>query len=77
VAELQFVVETIDKTGLDLYLSETKSLTEADWTADSWAAFASARGTAQTVTANKGATQQEVDDASDALAAAVANLVKA
>jgi hypothetical protein len=58
-------------------LSETKSLTEADWTADSWAAFASARETAQTLTSDKGAAQEQVDDAADALAAAVAALVKA
>ena len=77
VAELQFIVETIDFSALNLYLSESKSLTETDWTAGSWAAFASARETAQTVADDKGATQEEVDATATALAAAVAALVKA
>jgi hypothetical protein len=75
-AEVQFLISAIDKTGLDLYLSETEALTESDWTADSWAAFSAARETAVSTSADKGATQQEVDEASDALATAIEGLTK-
>jgi hypothetical protein len=77
VAELQFIVKTVDKTALDLYLSETRSLTETDWTTDSWANLVSARDAAQTVTADKGATQETVDGATDVLKTAIASLVQA
>ncbi|MEV3935294.1 putative Ig domain-containing protein [Glycomyces sp. NPDC049804] len=75
-AEVQFLVSAIDKTGLDLYLTEAGALSESDWTADSWTAFATARDAAQTVADDKGATQEEVDEATDALAAATAGLTK-
>ena len=77
MAELQFIVKTIDKTALNLYLSESASLTEAAWTAESWADFASARDHAQTVAADKGTSQEEVDETTDTLAAAIASLLKA
>ncbi|MFC3493415.1 putative Ig domain-containing protein [Glycomyces rhizosphaerae] len=75
-AEVQFIASAIDKTGLDLYLTETAELAEADWTADSWAAFTAARETAVAVDENKGATQEEVDQSADNLAAAIEGLTK-
>ncbi len=76
-AEMQFIASAIDKTGLALYLSESESLAEADWTADSWATFEAARETAQTTNEDKGATQEAVDEAADNLAAAIEGLTKA
>ncbi|HEX2143773.1 MAG TPA: discoidin domain-containing protein, partial [Glycomyces sp.] len=76
-AEVQFLIPAIDKTGLDLYLSESESLAESDWTADSWAAFTEAREVAAALSADKGATQEEVDAAADAFAEAIEGLTKA
>lgn len=36
LAELQFIVEAIDKSGLAVHLDDASKLTEGDWTADSW-----------------------------------------
>ncbi|WP_457965604.1 putative Ig domain-containing protein [Arthrobacter sp. D1-29] len=77
VAELQFIVETIDKSGLAVYLVDAKALTEGGWTADSWAAFAAARDAATAVNGNKGASQEEVDQAADKLAQAIKGLTAA
>lgn len=76
-AEVQFVVPGVDKTGLDLYLTEAASLTEGGWTAGSWAALAAARDAAAAVNGNTGATQEEVDRAAAELAAAIKGLTKA
>jgi hypothetical protein len=77
VAELQFIVEVIDKSALAVHLDDASELTEADWTADSWAAFTAARDTAAGANDDKGATQAEVDEAAGGLAAAIEGLVKA
>jgi hypothetical protein len=77
IAELQFIVEVIDKSGLAVYLDDAGKLTEADWTADSWAALTEAREAATTVNEDKGATQEEVNTAADALVGAIEGLVKA
>ncbi|WP_205326096.1 putative Ig domain-containing protein [Glycomyces sp. YM15] len=77
VAELQFLVAVIDKSGLAVHLDDAAELTEAGWTADSWSALVAARDAATTVNGDKGATQEEVDTASDALAAAIDGLTKA
>jgi putative Ig domain-containing protein len=76
LAELQFVRVPVDATGLDLYLEETGELSEADWTAGSWADLTEAResGLALRET-GANPTQAEVDAATDAIAAAVAALV--
>ncbi|MBA2945475.1 discoidin domain-containing protein [Streptomyces himalayensis] len=78
LAELQFVRVPLDVTGLDLLLEETGGLSEADWTAASWADLTEAReaGLALRKT-GANPTQAEVDAASDAIAAAVAALVAA
>jgi hypothetical protein len=77
VAELQFLVTVIDKTGLGVLLGDAAALTEAEWTADSWAAMSAARDAAQAATDEKGASQEEVDAAAAALADAIAGLTKA
>jgi hypothetical protein len=77
VAELQFLVTVIDKTGLGVLLGDAAALKEADWTADSWAAMVAARDAAQAATDDKGASQEEVDTAASALADAIAGLTKA
>lgn len=76
-AEVQFLVPGVDKTGLDLYLTEAAALTEGGWTAGSWAALAAARDAATAVNGNKGATQEEVDQAADELAEAIKGLTAA
>jgi hypothetical protein len=75
-AEVQFLVTAIDKTGLDLYLSESESLNQSDWTPESWAALTATRDDAQTVADDNDATQGKVDTAADALAEAIAALVE-
>jgi hypothetical protein len=75
-AEVQFIASALDKTGLALYLSESEALAEADWTADSWAAFAAARATAQSTNDDKGTTQAAVDEAAEALADAIEGLTE-
>ncbi|MDN3241218.1 discoidin domain-containing protein [Glycomyces tritici] len=77
VAELQFIVEVIDKSGLAVHLDDAAALTETDWTADTWAALVAARDAATTANDDKGATQEEVDTATEALAAAIDGLTKA
>ena len=77
VAEVQFIVEVIDKSGLDVYLDDAAALTETDWIEDSWAALVAARDTAQAVADDKGATQEEVDSAAGDLADAIAGLARA
>lgn len=70
-------VEVIDKSGLDVHLDDAAALKETDWTADSWAALVAARDASTTVNGNKGATQEEVDTATDALNSAIDGLTKA
>jgi hypothetical protein len=77
VAELQFLVTVIDKTGIGVLLGDAAALNEADWTADSWAAMIAARDAAQTATDDKGASQEEVDAAASDLADAIAALTAA
>ncbi|WP_247048339.1 putative Ig domain-containing protein [Arthrobacter rhizosphaerae] len=77
MAELQFIVKSIDKSGLAVYLDDTKALNETGWTAGSWAALVTARDEATAVNGNKGATQEEVDQAADKLAQAIKGLTAA
>ncbi|MGW0609239.1 discoidin domain-containing protein [Streptomyces sp. NPDC002788] len=78
LAELQFTRVPVDVTGLDLLLEETGVLSEADWTAGSWADLTEAReaGLALRKT-GANPTQAEVDAATDAITAAMAALVAA
>ena len=67
----------VDKTGLQAKVDEAKALTEADYTAESWAALQTALKNAQDVLGKTDATQDEVDAQLTALTAAVDALVKA
>jgi hypothetical protein len=75
VAEVALVTSTVDRSGLDLYLAETADLVAADWTPESWQRLAAARDAGLALRAD-GADpgQEEVDAATDELAAAVAAL---
>jgi hypothetical protein len=78
LAEVQFVDTMVDTTGLDLYLSETESLTEADWTAATWAELTEARDAGAALRADGASpSQEEIDAAAAAIADAVAGLIKA
>ncbi|MEU6247965.1 putative Ig domain-containing protein [Glycomyces sp. NPDC047010] len=77
VAELQFIVAVVDKTGIAVRLDDAAALTEAEWTPGSWTALSAARDAAQAAADDKGMTQEEVDTAADDLAAAIAGLVAA
>ena len=72
LAEVQLIRVPVDATALDLYLSETEALVESDWTEESWAGLADARE-AGLALRESGATptQEEVDAAAEAIAAAV------
>jgi hypothetical protein len=78
LAELQFVRIPVDVTGLDLLLEETGDLSQADWTAESWAELTEARE-AGLALREPGANpaQTEVDTATDSIAATAAALVAA
>ena len=67
----------VDKTDLQTKVDEAASLAEADYTADSWAAYQEALAAAQAVLANDNADQAAVDKALADLTAAQAALVKA
>ncbi|GLY08498.1 putative Ig domain-containing protein [Actinoplanes sp. NBRC 101535] len=75
VAELQFIVDTLDTSALHLQLTESGALTEAAWTPASWSALVTARTAARTVADDKAATQDQVDAAAGALATAITALV--
>ncbi|GAB2874203.1 putative Ig domain-containing protein [Streptomyces mayteni] len=77
VAELRFVVRTVDGSALDLYLTESADLAEADWTAASWETLVTARLAARAVADDRGADQGQVDEAADALSEAITALVRA
>jgi hypothetical protein len=75
LAEVSLVTSTVDHTGLDLYLAETADLVAEDWTPSSWQRLTAAREAGLVLRAD-GAdpSQEEVDAATDELAAAVAAL---
>ncbi|MDR2492061.1 MAG: FIVAR domain-containing protein [Coriobacteriales bacterium] len=66
-----------DKAALDAAITAAQALIEADYTAASWAAFASALSAATIVSGDADATQEEVDDALVALTAAQDALIAA
>jgi len=71
------VTPTVDKDALNAAIAAAEALTEADYTAESWAPFAAALASANTVSANAEATQAEVDAATSALTSAQGALVAA
>ena len=74
--ELLGIDVSADKTSLNNAIASAQAKVESDYTADSWAALATALATAQTIAAKADATQQEVDDAASALTTAINNLVR-
>ena len=77
VAELEFIVTVIDKSGLGVLLNDAAALNKADWTPDSWATMVAARDAAQAATDDKGASQEQVDAAAGDLADAITGLTAA
>lgn len=69
--------DSVDKTVLQQVIAAAQALNQADYTADSWAAFASALDDAKAVEADAQATQVDVYRATSALRQAMAGLVKA
>ena len=67
----------VNKDALSGLVAANQDRVEADYTPDSWAAFESALTYAQGLLEDNAATQQQVDDAYDALEAAVEGLVPA
>lgn len=66
----------IDKTVLKTDINTAKQLTEADYTTESWAVFASALAEAEIILAKEDATQTEIDKVVDALETAMGALKK-
>lgn len=60
-------VQTVDKTKLNASITQAEALKEADYTPESWKAFAAALQTAQDVLKDDKASQADVDQALDAL----------
>ncbi|OZG62320.1 serine protease [Bifidobacterium lemurum] len=68
---LEPVAPPVDKTDLQSAVDKAKALVEADYTAETWAAFATALSDAQAVLDNAAATQSDVDAALTALQTAM------
>ena len=64
----------VDTTALDAAIAEAEGLTEADYTAESWAALQTALEAAKETKQNANATQDDVDEATEALTDAIAAL---
>lgn len=72
VSELQYVVNYVDRSLVDVLLHEADGLKQSDWSDASWAALQAAVGDAKSLDAN--ADQATVDKASAALRAAITGL---
>ena len=70
------VYENTDKTALAAALAEAADKEEEDYTPNTWAPFAEAKATAQSVYDNVGATQLEINAATDALVEKTAALIE-
>lgn len=73
-AKFLTAVKTADKTELGRSIEAAKALTESDYTAETWAAFAPALTNAQTVYDNVKASQEETDTAKTSLDQAMEQL---
>lgn len=69
--------DVVNKSLLEAAIAEKDTLTESDYTPESWAAYSAAVETGKTVVAKDEATQTEVDNATAAINKAKAALVKA
>ncbi len=77
LTEVMNSLALVNKAALAAKIAEADALTAANYTADSWAAFQKVLGDAKTVNANPNATQSQVDEALNNLAAAFGTLVPA
>ena len=68
------IPELADKSALDAAIAAAEALVETEYTADTWAVFASALAAAKAVSADDDATQTAVDSALSALESAIAGL---
>lgn len=75
-AAKEALVKKADKTVLNKAIEEAESLKEADYTVESWKAFAQELADAYSVSRNDDATQAEVDEAYKALTEAQSALVE-
>ena len=76
VYDVEVTVKKVDKTALNAAIAQTEGLTEADYTAESWAALQTALTAAQAVADKADTTQEEVDAATTALTEAIAGLAE-
>ncbi|MCC8075174.1 MAG: fibronectin type III domain-containing protein [Clostridiales bacterium] len=67
----------VDTSALTAAIEQAEALTESDYTSSTWAALETALESAKTVAANADATQDEVDEATSALTAAIDALAAA
>jgi hypothetical protein len=67
--------QTVDKSELNNLIIEAETEAEADYTAESWAAFAAALNAARTLSLDGAATQGQVDAAVTALRSAMDSLI--
>jgi len=74
---LEEYVEPVDKSELEKAIDKADALKEKDYSEKSWAALQAALKVAESVYADENATQEEVDDAADALNKAIKALVPA
>lgn len=65
---------TIDKIDLETVIAEADQLTAGTYTQETWNAFQATLSSAKSVNNNNAATQTEIDDAADALRAAIDGL---
>ena len=75
IAALEVYVEPVDKSQLEKAIEKADALEEEDYSTKSWAAMEAALKVAEKVYADEDATQEEVDDATDALLKAIKALV--
>ena len=71
------LVAVADKTELQNLIAQANKLKEADYTAETWDALQTALDAAVTVNDNHDASQEDVDNAADALQTAIGALEKA
>ena len=75
-AAVEALVIRADASELEALIAEADKLVEADYVSDTWPALAEALEDAKAVVANSNATEEEIQEAIDALKAAMEALVK-
>ena len=72
--EIECIELQVDKTALNEKIKEADSLNEANYTADTWKVLQEALTNAKTIAAKEDASQEEIDNAYNALTNAIDNL---